>query len=120
MSNKPLRALMPEAAAIVDAFRAAGLTDNEAIRQGMQEGTFHARQGEHAVGKRVVEQGVTPVLSFEAEKRLADLWWERSRVLPRDDKYGDAEPRFSSSHGLGESGNRQHTPVRKGRAWQPR
>ena len=79
MSNKPMRALMPEAAAIVDAFREVGLTDNEAIRQGMQEGTFHARQGEHAVGNRVEEQGVTPVLSFEAEKRLADLWWKREQ-----------------------------------------
>ena len=79
MSNKPMRALMPEAAAIVDAFREVGLTDNDAIRQGMQEGTFHARQGEHAVGKRVKEQGVTPVLSFEAEQRLADLWWKREQ-----------------------------------------
>ena len=24
-------------------------------------------------------QGVTPVLSYEAEKRLADLWWQRSQ-----------------------------------------
>lgn len=79
MSNKPMRALMPEAAAIVDAFRAVGLTDNEAIRQGMQEGTFHARQGEHTVGKRIEQQGVTPVLSFEAEKRLADVWWQREQ-----------------------------------------
>lgn len=77
MSNKPMRALMPEAASIVDAFRAVGLTDNEAIRQGMQEGTFHARQGEHTVGKRIEGQGVTPVLSFEAEKRLADARWNR-------------------------------------------
>lgn len=77
MSNKPMRALMPEAASIVDAFRAVGLTDNEAIRQGMQEGTFHARQGEHTVGKRIEQQGVTPVLSFEAEKRLADAHWNR-------------------------------------------
>lgn len=79
MSNKPMRALMPEAAAIVDAFRAVGLTDNDAIRQGMQEGTFHARQGEHTVGKRVEQQGVTPVLSYEAEQRLADLWWQREQ-----------------------------------------
>lgn len=77
MSNKPMRALMPEAAAIVDAFRAVGLTDNEAIRQGMQEGTFHARQGEHTVGRRIEQQGVTPVLSFEAEQRLADAHWNR-------------------------------------------
>ena len=79
MSNKPMRALMPEAAAIVDAFRAVGLTDNEAIRQGMQEGTFHAREGERTVGRRIEQQGVTPVLSFEAEKRLADLWWKRAQ-----------------------------------------
>lgn len=79
MSNKPMRALMPEAAAIVDAFRAVGLTDNEAIRQGMQEGTFNARQGEHTVGKRIEQQGVTPVLSFEAEQRLADVWWQREQ-----------------------------------------
>ena len=25
------------------------------------------------------EVGVTPVLSFEAEKRLADLWWKRAQ-----------------------------------------
>ena len=24
-------------------------------------------------------QGVTPVLSYEAEKRLADLWWARTQ-----------------------------------------
>lgn len=24
-------------------------------------------------------QGATPVLSYEAEKRLADLWWQRSQ-----------------------------------------
>lgn len=81
MSNKPMRALMPEAAAIVDAFRAVGLTDNDAIRQGMQEGTFHAREGEHTVGKRIEQQGVTPVLSFEAEKRLADVWWQRQQEV---------------------------------------
>lgn len=77
MSNKPMRALMPEAAAIVDAFRAVGLTDNEAIRQGMQAGTFYARQGAHTVGKRLEEQGATPVLSFQAEQRLADAHWAR-------------------------------------------
>ena len=92
MSNKPMRALMPEAAAIVDAFRAAGLTDNAAIRQGMQEGTFHAREGEHVVGKRVEERGVTPVLSFEAEQRLADRHWQMAfapaRVLPRQMRTG--------------------------------
>lgn len=81
MSNKPMRALMPEAATIVDAFRAVGLTDNDAIRQGMQEGTFHAREGEHTVGKRIEQQGVTPVLSFEAEKRLADVWWQRAQEV---------------------------------------
>lgn len=72
----------------------------------------------------VVLRGAVPVLSFEVEQRLADRHWgitaPPARVLPEPKPHGCAEPRFSSSHGPGESGNRQHTPVRKGRAWQPR
>lgn len=72
----------------------------------------------------VVLRGAVPVLSFEVEQRLADRHWAKAatagRVLPGLQPHGCAEPRFSSSHGPGESGNRQHTPVRKGRAWQPR
>lgn len=80
MSSKPMRAAMPESAAIVDAFRSAGLTDNEAIKRGMQEGGFYAHENGQEVGKRIDwKQGVTPVLSFEAEKRLADLWWKREQ-----------------------------------------
>ena len=79
MSNKPLRDLMPEAAAIVDAFRDAGLTDNDAIRQGMRHGGFYAAEGGRSVGKQSDEVGVTPVLSFEAEKRIADVWWRREQ-----------------------------------------
>lgn len=78
MSNKPMRAAMPEITTFVDAFRDAGLTDNDAIKRGMQEGGFHARENGHEVGKRAEwGQGVTPVLSYEAEGRLADLWWKR-------------------------------------------
>lgn len=69
-------------------------------------------------------QGATPVLSFDAEQRLAERYWAKvrttARVLPEPKPHGCAEPRFSTSHGPGESGNRQHTPVGKGRAWQPR
>lgn len=80
MSNKPMRAAMPEATAFVDAFRAAGLTDNDALKRGLQEGGFHARENGHEIGKRAEwGKGVTPVLSYEAEKRLADLWWQRSQ-----------------------------------------
>lgn len=80
MNNKPMRAVMPEAAAILDAFRDAGLTDNEALKTGMREGGFYARENGQEVGKRIDwESGVTPVLSFEAEKRLADLWWKRGQ-----------------------------------------
>jgi len=80
MSNKPMRELMPECAAIVDAFRAAGLTDNEAIKRGMREGGFHASEAGYEIGKRIDwEKGVQPVLSFEAEKRLADLWWRKAQ-----------------------------------------
>lgn len=30
-------------------------------------------------GTGSAEVGVTPVLSFDAEKRLADTWWQRER-----------------------------------------
>lgn len=73
---------------------------------------------------RAVERAAVPVLSLEAEQRIADRKWKQAqanaRVLPGAAPHGDAEPRFSTSHSPGESGNRQHTPERKGRAWQPR
>lgn len=84
METKPLRALMPESAAIVDAFRSAGLTDNAAIKAGMQYGGFYVVEAGHEVGTRSTDgQGVTPVLSYAAEKRLADLWWEREQARAR-------------------------------------
>lgn len=81
MSNKPMRAVMPEVAAFVDAFRDAGLTDDEAIKRGRREGGFHARENGHSIGKPIEwESGVQPVLPLEAESRLADLWWKRGNA----------------------------------------
>ena len=84
MSDKPLRAAMPTVTAFVDAFRDAGLTNNDAIREGMRNGGFYAREGGHTIGKRIDwEEGVQPVLSMEAEARILDLQWKRSREARR-------------------------------------
>ncbi len=87
MEKKPMRALMPRATEVVDAFRARGLTDNTAIAKGIQAGTFWAKEGAHAVGTpRPRENGVAPVLSFAAERRHLDREWKAGtwQITPQE------------------------------------
>lgn len=50
MSDKPMRQLLPEIAALVDAFRDAGLTDNKTIAQGLSDGRCWFKEGDHYIG----------------------------------------------------------------------
>ena len=77
MSDKPLRAAMPLTTELIDACRAAGLINNDDIREGLRAGTFYASENGHTIGVPVEDEGVTPVLSYEAEKRLLDKAWSR-------------------------------------------
>ena len=81
---------MPTITAFVDAFRAAGLTDNAALKRGLADGTFNASEGGSSVGMPPVNEpvfdedgnvvgrrvaggvAVQPVLSLAAEVRLLD------------------------------------------------
>lgn len=49
-TKKPMRELMPEMAAFVDAFRDAGLTDNPTISRGLKDGSCWFKEGEHFIG----------------------------------------------------------------------
>ena len=48
---KPMRVVMPECAAFVDAFRDAGLTDDATIKAGLAEGTCWFAEAGHYIGK---------------------------------------------------------------------
>ena len=49
-TRKPMRDLMPEVTALVDAFRSAGLTDNATISRGLKDGSCWFEEGEHFIG----------------------------------------------------------------------
>lgn len=53
MSNraKPMRQVMPECSAFVDAFRDAGLTDDATIKAGLQDGSCWFAEAGHYIGK---------------------------------------------------------------------
>ena len=66
--NAALRA-HPDLRAFAAALHQAGMIDG---LRGARLRPANAPQPENL-------QGVTPVLSFEAEQRLADLWWQRTQ-----------------------------------------
>lgn len=83
MADKPMRALMPETAALVDAFRARGLTDNAALSQGMKAGTFWAREGGQQIGTPAPPQrGVRAVLPLNIEQKHLDREWRTGTWRP--------------------------------------
>ena len=80
MSNKPMRALMPETTALVDALRVRGLTDNATLAQGMKDGTFWAEEGGRVVGFRGQQMvAVRPVLPLHMEVKHLDREWKRGQ-----------------------------------------
>lgn len=77
MSNKPMRELMPETTALVDALRARGLTDNATLAQGLKDGTFWAQESGHSIGGRGEQLvAVRPVLPLHMEVKHLDREWK--------------------------------------------
>lgn len=83
MSNKPMRALMPVTAEIVDAFRTRGITDNTALAQGMKDGTFWAKEAGQQIGTPApAEPGVRAVLPLAIEQKHLDREWREGTWRP--------------------------------------
>lgn len=72
MSNKPMRAAMPEVTAFVDACRDRGMTDNETLRQGMQDGSFSACEGGQEVGRQASFEPVLDEAGNVVGRRVGD------------------------------------------------
>lgn len=82
--KRPMRAVMPDAVEMVDAFRDAGLTDDDAIRAGMRSGGFWAQEGDTTVGKLTkTEEAELVARSREAGRRAAAAWDQECRTNPR-------------------------------------
>lgn len=79
--SKPMRALMPQITAFVDALRERGMTDNATLAAGLKQGTFWARENGQSMGNPApsTETAVEPVTSLAAETRLLDMRWVREQ-----------------------------------------